>query len=303
MKQALDISVIILTKNEEIHIERCLENVKLFAKDVFVVDCLSTDRTVELAEGLGAKVVKHPWPGNHAAQFNWALDNLPIQTEWILRLDADEYLTEELIDEFREKIPTMPSGVSAVVLPLGRAFMGRVLKHGIVNGIKMIRLFRYGKVRYEERMMDEHFLIQEGVQTEFKNKFIDDNRCSLRVFVDKHNGYSAKEAVHLLDAEYHFLEVEDSDNDNFSEGVRKKHQNKDRYAKQPLFWRSIAYFCYRYFVKLGFLDGKEGFLWDFLQGLWYRMLVDAKVFEVKKACGEDKEKMKQYIENNWNIKL
>jgi len=95
----------------------------------------------------------------------------------------------------------------------------------------------------------------------------------------------------------------EEDNDNFSEGVRKKHQDKGRYARQPLFWRSIAYFCYRYFVKLGFLDGKEGFLWDFLQGLWYRMLVDAKVFEVKKACGEDKEKMKQYIENNWNIKL
>ena len=191
MRDALDISVIILTKNEEIHIERCLENVKLFAKEVFVVDCLSTDRTVELAEGLGAKVVKHAWPGNHAAQFNWALDNLPITTEWILRLDADEYLTPKLIDEFYEKIPTLSSEVSAVVLSLGRAFMGRVLKHGIVNGIKMIRLFRYGMVRYEERMMDEHFLIQEGIQTEFTNKFIDDNRCSLRVFVDKHNGYSA----------------------------------------------------------------------------------------------------------------
>lgn len=299
----LDISVIILTKNEEIHIERCLKNVNQFAKDVYVVDCFSTDRTVELAENLGAKVVKHEWPGNHAAQFNWALDNLPITTEWILRLDADEYLTDELIEEFQDKIPKLPAGVSAVVLPLGRAFMGRVLKHGIVNGIKMIRLFRFGKVRYEERMMDEHFLIQEGVQTEFQNKFIDDNRCSLRVFVDKHNGYSAKEAVHLLNAEHHFLDVAEADNENFSEGVRKKHQNKDKYAKQPLFWRSFLYFCYRYFFKLGFLDGKEGFLWDFLQGLWYRMLVDAKVFEVKKACGDDKEKIKAYIENNWNIKL
>lgn len=303
MRETLDISIIILTKNEEIHIERCLENVRQFAKEVFVVDCLSTDRTVELAEGLGARVVAHAWPGNHAAQFNWALDNLSISTGWILRLDADEYLTEELIEEFYEKIPQLSSDISAVVLPLGRAFMGRVLKHGIVNGIKMIRLFRYGKVRYEERMMDEHFLIQEGVQTEFENKFIDDNRCSLRVFVDKHNGYSAKEAVHLLDAECHFLDVESPDNENFSEGVRKKHQNKDRYAKQPLFWRSLLYFCYRYFFKLGFLDGKEGFLWDFLQGLWYRMLVDAKVYEVKKACGDDKEKMKKYIENNWNIKI
>ena len=222
--EKLDISVIILTKNEEIHIERCLENVKYFAKEAYVVDCFSIDRTVELAEKSGAKVVKHEWPGNHAAQFNWALDNLPINTEWILRLDADEYLTPELIEEFYEKIPNLSTDVSAVVLPLGRAFMGRVLKHGIVNGIKMIRLFRYGKVRYEERMMDEHFLIQKGVQTEFMNKFIDDNRCSLRVFIDKHNDYSAKEAVHLLDAEFHFLDVAETENENFSEGVRKKHQ-------------------------------------------------------------------------------
>ena len=301
--EKLDISVIILTKNEEVHIERCLKNVNQFAKDVYVVDCFSIDHTVELAESLGAKVVKHEWPGNHATQFNWALDNLPITTEWILRLDADEYLTDELIEELQDKMPTMPEDVSAVVLPLGRAFMGRVLKHGIVNGIKMIRMFRYGKVRYEERMMDEHFLIKEGVQAEFKNRFIDDNRCSLRAFIDKHNDYSAKEAVHLLDAEYHFLDVAEADNENFSEGVRKKHHNKERYAKQPLFWRSLLYFCYRYFFKLGFLDGKEGFLWDFLQGLWYRMLVDAKVFEVKKACGGDKERIKAYIENNWNIKL
>ena len=301
--EKLDISVIILTKNEEMHIERCLENVKQFAKDAFVVDCFSTDRTVELAEKNGAKVVKHEWPGNHAAQFNWALDNLPINTEWILRLDADEYLTPELIEEFYEKIPNLSTDVSAVVLPLGRAFMGRVLKHGIVNGIKMIRLFRYGKVRYEERMMDEHFLIQEGVQTEFMNKFIDDNRCTLREFVDKHNGYSAKEAVHLLDAEFHFLDVAETGNEHFSEGIRKKHQNKDRYAKQPLFWRCLFYFCYRYFVKLGFLDGNEGFLWDFFQGLWYRMLVDAKVYEAKKFAKGDKELLRKFINEKMNVKL
>lgn len=82
----LDITVIILTYNEEIHIRRCLENVRQFASKVYVVDCLSTDRTVEIVKKLGAEIVEHEWPGNQAEQFNWALANLSISTKWVLRL-------------------------------------------------------------------------------------------------------------------------------------------------------------------------------------------------------------------------
>ena len=113
----LDLSVIILTYNEEIHIRRCLENVTPLAKEVFVVDCFSTDKTVEIArEYEQVKVVQHQWPGNQAEQFNWALDNLPIQTEWILRLDADEYLLPALVEELQEKLPCMADSVSALSL-------------------------------------------------------------------------------------------------------------------------------------------------------------------------------------------
>lgn len=113
----LDLSVIILTYNEEIHIRRCLENVTPLAKEVFVVDCFSTDKTVEIAREYGqVKVIQHQWPGNQAEQFNWALDNLPIQTEWILRLDADEYLLPALVEELQEKLPCMADSVSALSL-------------------------------------------------------------------------------------------------------------------------------------------------------------------------------------------
>ena len=81
----------------------------------------------------------------------------------------------------------------------------------------------------------------------------------------------------------------------------KKRRKKQKYAKQPLFIRAFAYFVYRYIIKLGFLDGKEGFMWDFLQGWWYRTLVDAKIFEVKRACGDDKEAIKRYIKEKWGI--
>lgn len=298
----LDISVIILTLNEELHIRRCIENIKPIAKQIFVVDCFSKDKTVDIAKELGAEVFQHEWPGNQAAQFNWALENLPITTEWILRLDADEYLTSELITEMYERLPKLSEDVSAVVLPLGRAFMGRVLKHGIVNSVKMIRLFKYGRAYYEQRLMDEHVVLKSGVTVTFKNKFIDDSRLSVKQFIDKHNQYSSREAALLLDAEYHLFDLETEDMSH-CEDVQKKRAQKLKYAKMPLFWRSFAYFCYRYIFKFGFLDGKEGFLWDFLQGWWYRTLVDAKIFEIKKVCGNDVENIKNYLRDNYQIKF
>lgn len=298
----LDISVIILTYNEEIHIRRCLENVKQFASKVYVVDCFSIDRTAQIAKELGAEVIEHEWPGNQAEQFNWALDNLPITTEWILRLDADEYLLPGLIEELLEKLPVIPESVSALFLSRARAFCGKILHHGIVNNIRIIRIFRKGKARYEKRLMDEHLSVLSGETIDMKNQFVDDNRMPIGLFIDKHNGYATREAALLLDAEYHLTNM-DSLPQDYGREVEKKRTQKARYARMPLFWRAFGYFVYRYIIKLGFLDGKEGFLWDFLQGWWYRTLVDAKVYEIKKACGDDKEKMRHFLQDKYNITL
>lgn len=298
----LDISVIILTYNEEIHIRRCLENVKQFASKVYVVDCFSIDRTAQIAKELGAEVIEHEWPGNQAEQFNWALDNLPITTEWILRLDADGYLLPGLIEELLEKLPVIPESVSALSLSLARAFCGKILHHGIVNNIRIIRIFRKGKARYEKRLMDEHLSVLSGETIDMKNQFVDDNRMPIGLFIDKHNGYATREAALLLDAEYHLTNM-DSLPQDYGREVEKKRTQKARYARMPLFWRAFGYFVYRYIIKLGFLDGKEGFLWDFLQGWWYRTLVDAKVYEIKKACGDDKEKMRHFLQDKYNITL
>lgn len=298
----LDITAIILTYNEEIHIRRCLENVNRFVSKVYVIDCFSKDKTKEIAEAMGAEVIEHEWPGNQAEQFNWALDHLSIETEWILRLDADEYLLPDLIDELREKLPQMPTDVSALSLSLARAFCGRILRHGIVNNIRIVRLFRTGKARYEKRLMDEHLSVLDGKTVEMKHQFIDDNRMSIGQFVDKHNGYATREAALLLDAEFQLTPMASLPQD-YGEEVKKKRAEKAKYARMPLFWRAFGYFMYRYIVKLGFLDGKEGFLWDFLQGWWYRTLVDAKIYEVKKACGNNQGKIRQYLKEHYQIDL
>lgn len=298
----LDLTVIILTYNEEVHIRRCLENVCPIAKRVIVVDSPSTDATQAICrEFANVEVVVHQYPGNQAEQFNWALDNLRIDTEWILRLDADEYLTPGLVEELKEKLPAMEEGISALSLSRARAYCGKVLHHGIVNGIWITRIFRTGKARYEQRLMDEHLLV-EGEVVRMRHQFVDDNRMTIGQFTLKHEGYASREAALLLDAEYHLTDTDSLPND-YGEEVERKRAQKERYARMPLFWRAFAYFVYRYIFKLGFLDGKEGFLWDFLQGWWYRTLVDAKIFEVKKACGNDKEKIRNYLKEKYNIAL
>jgi hypothetical protein len=168
--------------------------------------------------------------------------------------------------------------------------------------VKLLRLFRYQKAVCEQRWMDEHILLLDGETIEFENDFADHNLNTLAWWTAKHNRYSIREAIDLLDVELGLLNQIDSEV-QLSKQAAAKRKKKLIYAKQPLFWRSFTYFVYRYFFKLGFLEGKEGFLWHFLQGWWYRTLVDAKIFEIKKACGTDREKIKEYIKKEYGMEL
>lgn len=297
----LDITVIILTYNEELHIRRCIENVKQFAKTIYVIDSLSTDNTVSIAESMGAIVVPHKWPGNQAAQFNWALENIVIDTEWILRLDADEYLLPELIEELKERVPVLNKDITGITFKRRHIFLDKWMKRGTYP-VMILRMFRKGKAVCEQRLMDEHIELLEGENITFEQDFVDHNLNDLSWWAQKHVGYAIREAAELIDIEFN-ITGNDSSSRNLSEKTLKKRKLKLEYAKKPLFWRSFAYFCYRYFFKLGFLEGKEGFLWTFMQGWWYRTMVDAKVFEIKKACGNNKEKIVDYLKKNYNIVL
>lgn len=292
------ISAIVLTYNEELHIKRCIENLKLITDKIFVIDSFSTDSTTNIAKGLGAEVLFNKWENSYSKQFNWALKNAPIKTDWVIRIDADEYLDNKLIDEINNKLPKVSDNVSGIEICLERFFLKKKIKFGL-GKISQIRLFRYGKAICEPRMMDEHMMV-DGEIISFKGKWIDNNLSTLQEWSSKHNKYAIREAIDYLNLY--------SDNDvnikyNYSYNAKNKHKNKTRYSKMPLFWRAFIYFCIRYFIRGGFLDGKEGFLWHFLQGWWYRTLVDAKIFEIKKRCGNDKDKIKKYIKDNYNIEL
>lgn len=299
----LDISVIILTFNEQLHIQRCLDRISPVVKDVFIIDCFSTDKTLEIVGKYGnVHVLQNKWV-NYATQFNWGLEHADIKTKWVLRLDADEYLTPELVEELEHKLPALSADVTGVVFPLRRVFLGRTIRRGMPV-IKLMRLFQYGKASSEVRMMDEHIQLTEGHSVDFENEFADDNLNNLSWWTQKHVGYAIREAVDLLDMEYDLTGSAKSDEGKqLNEQALAKRMRKHKYARQPLFWRSFAYFCYRYFFKLGFMEGKEGFLWHFLQGWWYRTLVDAKVLEIKRACGDDKEKIRAHLKEHYNISI
>ena len=298
----LDITTIILTYNEELHIRRCLENVCSFSKKVYVIDSPSTDKTVEICnEFSNVEVVVHKYPGNQAAQFNWALDNVKIDTEWVLRLDADEYLLPELVAELQIRIPSLDKNITGITFKRRHIFLERWMKRGTYP-VQILRMFRKGMAICEQRLMDEHIEILEGENITFENDFVDHNLNNISWWAQKHVNYAVREAAELLDVEYD-ITGSDSGARHLSPATLRKRNLKLKYARQPLFWRSFAYFCYRYFFKLGFLEGKEGFLWHFLQGWWYRTLVDAKIYEIKKACGNDKEKIKTHLQEVYNIVL
>ena len=264
------VSVIILTSNERLHIRRCIERVRPVATEIFVVDCHSTDGTQAIARGLGATVVEHDWPGNQATQFNWALDNLPLTGEWVLRLDADEYLTPELVAEVSARLDTLPPEVTGVRFKRRHIFLGKWVRHGVYP-VWLLRLARRGAFRCEQRKMDEHLRLAEGREVAFSHDFVDHNLNDLLWWSQKHLGYAKREADDLAEAAF--------DVGALTGQAAAKRRLKARYAHLPRFWRAFAYFVYRYFLRLGFLDGVPGFLWAFLQAFWYRTLVDALLYE------------------------
>ena len=275
------LSAIILTFNEEIHLERCLDSIKDVVDDIVIVDCYSSDRTVEIAAQYGANILQNPWV-NYATQFNWALGELDCDTDWVLRIDADEFIDEKLKAEINKELPSLPNDIHGIYVNRWMTFQGKLIKHGGVFPVSMLRLFRYGKGQCENRWMDEHIKVA-GSTVKLSGDLVDDNLNSLTWWTEKHNKYANREAVDLLNIQYGFMEVDSIAGLRSGAQADVKRWFKERiYAHMPGGFRAFLYFFYRYFLRFGFLDGSRGTAFHFLQGFWYRYLVDAKVNEVKR---------------------
>ena len=295
------IAAIILTYNEEQHIKRCINSLSGVVDEIFIVDSFSTDKTVEIAKKLGAKVFQNPFV-NQAVQFNWGLKNCPIQSDWILRMDADEYLDNPESIDLIVYLSNLSSEINGLIIRRKIVFMGKPLLHGGWYPKWNLRIFRKGFGECENKWMDEHIILNEGSAIQIKLDFVDDNLNSLSWWTDKHNNYSTREAID------YFLKQIESENEYFVQPIffgndaERKRWLKSKYQNFPLFLGPIVNFFYRYFIKLGFLDGKQGFIWHVLQGFWYRFLVDAKIFELKRKFKNDPQAIVAYIKKNYTTK-
>lgn len=294
------IAAIILTKNEEKHIARCIGSLQDACDEIWVIDSFSTDRTCEIAEKLGAHVRQHPWK-NYATQFNYAVHQCPIQAEWLWRIDADEFLEGSIGLAVKEAVTHCNEGVNGIRLQKRIDFMGKPLLHGGWYPSYHLKVFRKGHGDCENRWMDEHIRLSDGTCIIVKEgNQVDANLNNLTWWTEKHNGYATREMIDMLLMEYGLDDKAQEVMPKFwGTEEQRKRWLKLKYVKAPLFVRPFFNFFYRYILKAGFLDGKEGFIWHILQGFWYRMLVDAKIYELKKRFHFDRDKIKAYLKETY----
>ena len=278
------IAVVILAYNESIHLPRALDHVRSFAKEIFVIDSFSTDDTVNLAKAAGAQVLQHEFQ-NYARQFEWALENAPITADWVMRLDADEIIESDLAEEIKSKLPTQPLEVTGINLNRKTIFQGKFIRWGGRYPLILLRIWRRGKARIEDRWMDEHMYLTEGRTVTFHGGFADHNLYDLTFFTAKHKGYASREALDVLNQRLRLFERPPA---LTAEATAKQAKIK-RFFKESVYNRipfeisAFLFFIYRYVFQLGFLDGRRGLVYHVLQGFWYRFLVGVKVHELETA--------------------
>lgn len=287
----VDLTIIILTKNEDANLRKCIESFRGIAKRFVIVDSFSTDETEMLCHQLNKELHKigssldfyqNQWI-SYADQFNWGLQNTNITTAWSMRMDADEELTEALAEEINEKLMTISSPINGIIVRRRVYFMGRWIKHGGRYPELLLRIFRTGKAFCEMKLMDEHMILSEGTTLEFKNDLIDNNQKDLEWWTAKHNWYSNREVLdHQMTLSKAVGESLEKNGTSSGQAKMKRVIKNNGYYKLPKFFRAHIYFIYRYYIKLGFLDGPEGKIFHFLQAYWYRFLVDAKIYECEK---------------------
>lgn len=274
------VTAIILTRNEELNLGECLKSIQGFAERAIVVDCGSRDRTVEIAREYGADLFTHEF-SYYAQQFNWAIDNTGITTDWILRLDADERLTPELIAEV-EGILNSPEAkdgdLNGIIMESDYYFLDRFIKHGLRKKRKMM-LFKRGIGRIEDRRRDAHSIISCGTSTALSHRFLHYDFKDLSNYIRRYDWYATREMQDYMD----YVHGASTDIETGKLIMQQRKKKFGLYYKAPRFLRAWLWFIYNYIFRLGFLDGREGFLYHYFECMWYRMLVDAKIFEQEKT--------------------
>jgi glycosyltransferase involved in cell wall biosynthesis len=286
MTAATSVTVIVLTFNENRNLPACLASVAPWARRVVVVDSGSTDGTVDIAKGFGADVIVHPFE-THSRQWMFALQSTGVSTDWVLALDADQRVSSELRDSITAFVASgAAAGTVGAYVRRRQIFRGRWIRHGGYYGKHLLKLFRPGAVMVDPSDLVDHHFRAAGPTTRLRGDLIEDNlnEADISVWIAKHNRYAALQAMEEVSRARRRAPAPVAAWPCATPDARTD-RLKDIWRRLPLFVRPFVYFTYRYVLRLGFLDGKEGFIFHFLHAYWYRLLVDIKIDELRRRPG------------------
>jgi glycosyltransferase involved in cell wall biosynthesis len=300
-KKKPSLTALVLTYNEEMHLKRCLVSLKDICEEIVIIDSFSKDETENIAKEFGARFYQNPFV-NHAAQLNWGIENGEINTEWVIRVDADEYISEELANSI-ENLANLGENITGVRVKRLMYFFDKPLKKAGMYPIWHLKLWRKGKALCEQRWMDERMKISSGQTISLEGDLIDHNLNNLTWWTEKHNKYATREAIDILDKIYNFANLDIVKANLYGTSEERRRWFKKKYLNLPLFLRPFVFWFVRYVLQGGFLEGKRGFIWNALQCGWYRFLVDAKIFEAYKYAGKDKEKLISYFKEEFGYDI
>src|SRR5580658_8146882 len=254
------LSVIIPTRDEERNLRQTLLTVIDWADQIFVFDSMSEDRTLEIAHEFGVEVVRRKFD-NFSTHKNWALDKLPIRNRWVLLLDADERLTDDLREEIRGVV-TGESVHNGYYIARNNYFMGKRLRHCGMTPDWQLRLLRHGKGRYEDRIVHEHVIV-DGSVGYLKTPLEHNDLKGLDRWFDRHNSYTAMEAIEVCRV------LQRAGSGRIASTIRSKGPERTRaikeFAYRYLPGRALLVFIWMYFLRGGVLDGRIGFRYCMLK--------------------------------------
>jgi len=275
-----NLTIIVLTYNEENRIKKVLDSIRCVTTNIFVVDSFSTDDTVNILKEYNVNYTQHPFE-DYSKQRNWAQTNDPYDSAWVMHLDADEPITSELENWLNNDFLSMRNNFDGFLFSRRVYFLGRWIKNGGQYPTFHLRLYKKMLGKCEEKAYDQHFIVEGGNVKVIKGMDIYNTVAdSIDDLILSHNKWATLEAQEIFDSGKDKGDVQENLFGNPIE--RRRWMKVHVFQKSPLFIRSFVYFSYRYFIRLGFLDGKEGLIFFVFQTFWFTFLVDAKVFELQK---------------------
>ena len=277
--------LVVLTFNSEESLRLVVESCRPLAPRVVVVDSGSTDGTLAIAVGLGCEILHHPFE-NYARQRNWAQEAIGAVEGWYLHLDADEVLTPELCAGMRVVLESPAPEFDGYLMRRAPFFMGHRIRHGVIASTFHLRLYRVGKGRCEDRLYDQHYIL-DGPAGRLKGDLLDLQITTVERWTAAHNRWSSAEAEEVWTS--HMSPEAQEATGTLTESLRGDMRMRKRWLKNrvwyrmPLLLRPFLFFFYSYVLRLGFLDGRAGLAYHVLQAFWFRFLIDAKLLERKIA--------------------